>query len=73
MRNKQDWARSAINSLDDALCPIGELRAMPIFLRDDARGRQLRLPAALPMVRAGAAMAGNDEDIDIRCAQGKGL
>ncbi len=49
----------------DGAAPIGKLRAIPVLLRDATRGRELGLPAALPMVGAGAAEAGNDEDVGI--------
>ncbi len=47
----------------DPLRPSIALREIPIVLLDAARGREPRLPARLPMIRAGIAESRDNENV----------
>jgi hypothetical protein len=68
MGHKNDRTRRARYVLDDAPPPGIKPGLIPIILNDAVHSRDFGFPAALPMVRPGAAEPGNDENIGIGAA-----
>src|SRR5690554_3457531 len=73
MPDQHDWLLSLIHGSSKRGDPVLQDRLRPFLLFHAARGRYPLLPAALPMVRAGIAVARHDENVCVLSFHGPAL